>query len=221
MTQKDKTPESFEDVKRHLFKKGWIWLALKPVWIKSLVILSLLLLIFAGARLNFFGTTLYRYSKLLTSFEIPVVDPDKPVIPLSLNYEIEDGLGRHIGKLGGTCFSKNHLYISFKVGISCWITVFGVDSKGIFPIFRNKLDPSYIDKEKDYILDFKLDETEGNEIYYAITALERFSYQKDIEMNLKKVFHSGSSKGAAFSKYQIELPEKFTQKFIYFRHLSE
>ena len=44
--------------------------------------------------------------------------------------------------------------------------------------------------------------------------------QKEIEPHLKNVFPAGNSKGAAFSEYQIELPEKFTQKYIYFKHLS-
>lgn len=220
MTPGNKTPESLADVKKNIFRNVWKWGSKKPRWVKMIFSIAAVILLLIAARLNFFGEPFHRYSKLVLPIYIPAVDPAVPVIPFSLRYEIEDLLGRRTGKLGDTCYHGDHLYISFKAGLSCWVSLFGVDSKGIYPVFRGKLAPSHIEKEQNYTLDFKLDETVGNEIYYAIAASESFSFQEEIEPHLRNVFPTGDSKGPVFWEYQIELPEKFTQKFIYFKHLS-
>lgn len=220
MSQKNKTPESLEDVKKHLFRNVWIWFSQKPRWVKIIFSIAGVVLLLIAARLNLFGEPFYCYSKLVLPIYISSVDPKTPVISLLLSYEIEDNFGRRTGKLGDTCYDGDHLYISFKSGLPCWVSVFGVDSKAIYPVFKEKLDPSFIENEQNYTLDFSLDKTAGNEVYYAIAASEPFSFQEEIEPHLMNVFPAGNSKGPAFSEYQLELPEKFTQEFIYFKHLS-
>jgi hypothetical protein len=145
-----------------------------------------------------------------------------PVVPLILSYDIEDERGRRTGKLDDTCYSGNRIYISFKAGIPSWITVFGVDIKGEpFPVYKRKLAPSFITADKLYIVHFQLDETTGKEVYYAIAASEEFDFDADIRPMVDKVFPKIGSKGLVFSEYQIELPEKFTQEFVYFNHLPK
>lgn len=220
MAMKNKTPESLTDLKKHIFSRTWLWMSHKPAWLKIVIGIIAVIVLLTAARFNFFGNTFYQYSRVLLPGHIPLVDPAIPVIPFSMKYEIEDQLGKRIGKLGDICYSGDQLTISFMAGIPCWVTVFGVDSKGIHPVFRTKLDPSLIEKEQNYPLSFTLDETLGNEIYYAIAAPESFRFQEEIEPFLRCVFPSGNSKGPSFSEYQLELPEKFTQNFIYFNHLS-
>jgi hypothetical protein len=82
------------------------------------------------------------------------------------------------------------------------------------------LDPSRIEKEQTYENNFDLDETVGDEVYYAIAALEEFRFDEEIRPHLKKMSSGENSKGPVFSEYQIELPEKFTQEQIYFTHRS-
>ncbi len=220
MAQANKTPESLADVKKHIFRNVWIWLGQKPRWVKIIFSFAGVILLLIVARLNFLGEPFYRYSKLLLPASISAVDPTAPVIPLFLSYEIEDSFERRPGKLGDTSYDGDHLFISFKAGIQCWVSVFGVDSNGIHAVFRHKLDPSLIEKGQTYTPDFELDKTVGNEIYYAIAASEPFNFHHEIEPHLKNVFGEGNSKGPSFSEYQLRLPEKFTQKFIYFKHLS-
>ena len=179
----------------------------------------MLLLLFTGARLSFFGEPYDRYAKLILPAKIPRFDPDIPVIALSFRYDIEDNMGRRTGKLGEAVYSGDRIYLSVKAGSNCWLSVFGVDAKGVHPVFREKFEPSFIEKG-EHSLDFSLDEAVGNEVYYAIAASKAFSFEEDIQPNLQRVFPEGNSKGPKFSEFRLELPEQYTQNLIYFYHAS-
>ena len=220
MAAKKLKPESLEHIQQHLFKRAYKWVVRKPWWVKSLAGLGVVLVLFAVARLNFLGEPYYRYAKLVLPANISGIDAKTPVIALSFVYDIEDDMGRRSGKLGQTVYSGDRIYLSVQAGNNCWLSVFGIDAKGIQTVFRNKLDPSLIEKGQKYTLDFSLDETIGHEIYYAVAAHEDFSFEKDIRPNLLRVFSDGNSKGPKFSQYRLTLPEKFIQKLIYFRHAA-
>jgi hypothetical protein len=182
-------------------------------------LLLIVLLIFA-ARLNFFGKPYYRYSKLIIPWHISGVDAEKPVISLSFSYEIEDSKGRRIGQLGDVCYTGDRIFLSFQANAKSWISVFGIDANGIYPLFQRKFSPSLVDKEKKYTLSFELNSATGNEIYYVVAGHENFDFDESIRPHLKATFPQGNSKGPAFSKYQMNLSDIFTQRFIYFQHMN-
>jgi hypothetical protein len=152
--------------------------------------------------------------------QIAGIDPDVPVIPLSMNFEITDKFGRRQAKVGEAYFSGDSIHLSIAASLRCWLTVFCVDSKGTQKVFQNSFDPSLIEPDKTYGLEFELDETVGAEIYYAIVAAENFSFEKDIKPTLDNLFPEGHSKGPKFSQYELKLPSRFVQRQIYFNHLS-
>jgi hypothetical protein len=136
--------------------------------------------------------------------------------------EIEGSKGRRTGVLGDNLYSGNHIFLSFKSNSDCWVSVFGVDSKGIFPLWNKKFSPEKIERNSDYFVEsFKLDETVGNEIYYIVASHKKFNFDKSIRPYLDKLFPQGNSKGPVYSKYQIALSDNFTQQHIYFNHLSQ
>lgn len=213
-------PESLEDVHKHFFKRAWMWMAERPGWVKILAGLGLVLLLLAGARLNFFGEPYYRYARFVLPAKLSGIDASIPVVALSFGYEIEDDMSRRAGKLGETVYSGDRIYLSVQAGSNCWLSVFCVDAIGIHPVFREKLAPSLVEKGQTHTLEFSLDETVGKEIYYAVAASEVFSFEADIRPNLRQVFPQGHSKGPKFSEYHLKLPEQFTQKLVYFQHAA-
>lgn len=219
MSQENKTPESFGDIGKLYFKKCWIWISNKPLWLKAGVVIIIILLSFLAARANLLGEPWYYYTKKVIPY-IPFFDDERSLISVSLSYEIEDAMGTRIGKLGDVCYDGDRIYLSFKVNTPCWVSVFGVDSKGIYPIFYEQFSPFKVDKDVSYRRSFQLDQTEGNEIYYVIAAHDKFDFEEHLRPILKEIFPQGNSKGPVFSKYQINLPETFTQEFIYFKHLN-
>ena len=222
MDQENQTPGSLKELKQHFFKKIWNWIIVKSAGYKIAFGVGCIILLVVAARLNFFGEPYFKYARLIIPMHIPCVDEEAPSIPLILSYEIEDKRGRRTGKLGDTCYSGDRIYISLKAGEPSWITVFGVDSKRKpFPIHKQKLNPDFMVADKYYTYHFTLDHTIGSEVYYAIAAPEEFNFEENIRPSLDDVFSKIGSKGPVFSEYQLELPDKFTQEFIYFRHLSQ
>lgn len=220
MAKKNTAPESPTDVGKQLFKRAWQWWAGRPWWAKILASLAIIIVLFATSRLKFFGEPYYDYARLILPIHLPGVDEIKPAIGLSLAYEIEDSMGRRGGKLGETIYSGDRIYLSLEASHTCWLSVFGVDAKGIHPIFREKLSPSLIEKGLKYTLDFILDETVGNEVYYAVAAHEEFSFEEDIQPYLQRVFPQGHTKGPKFSEYQLSLPPQYAMSMIYFQHAN-
>ncbi len=220
MVEDKRIPESIEDVKKQVFRGIWIWISKKSLGLKIVFCVLFVIILFSLSRINIFGEPYYGYSKLIFPVNITGVDPVHSVIPLSLSYEIQGHMGRRTGKLGDVCYDEDYIYLYFAAGKNCWVSVFCVDSKGIHPVFRKELSPNYVEKDETYTIDFELDETIGTEIYYAIAAYEKFSFEEDIKPYLDQVFSQGNSKGPAFSRYELKLPKMFTQKLIYFKHLA-
>lgn len=219
-THENKPPESVDDVRKIAFRKTWKWFSKQSIGIKILFVILLILILLVIARLNFFGEPYYSYSRLIIPIEVPGVDPERTIVPLSLHFEIEDRMGRRTGKLGDNYYSGDHIYLSFNTGSPSWVTVFCVDSKGIQPVFRQKFSPSKVERDKTYTLEFELDDTLGREFYYAIAASKKFDFEREIRVQLKEIFPEGNSKGPLFSEYSLELGSEFTQKLIHFNHLS-
>ena len=217
----NKTPKSIQDAKDHFFVKTWKWVNRKPRWLKVMLSLVILVLFVTAARLHLLGTQFYRYTKVIIPITIPIVDPQTPIIPLSFKYEIENNFGRRPGKLGDTCFDGDRLYVSFRAGVQCWVSVFGIDSKQKFEVFRDKFEPSLIEQDETYTLDLVLDGTHGMEVYYAIVASEPFDFEKEINPRLGDIFSKGGSKGISPSEYELKLPDIFTHKYFYFNHISQ
>lgn len=216
---KNKTPISWEDFKRKSFITFIQWFNKKSIIIKIIIVLLMVLLFAATARFHLIGNTAYQFSKVIFPFYIWWIDPPFPVIPTTFWYDIENSNGRRSGKLGDICRSDDRIYLSFKMGIDCFVSVFSLDPKGIYPIFNNKLDPSYVKKDYQYTLNFKLDHTSGQEIYYIVASLDAFKFNKDILPAIPNYSKHSISKGPEFSNYSLVLPRKFTSQVLHCKHL--
>lgn len=213
------TPGSFTDIRNLIFKKIWVWISNKPLVFK-VCFCTFLFIIFVGlCRFNFLGPLLYRYSRLLIPVKISIVDPQDPAIALSLYYEIENNMGRRIGTLGDAVYSGDRIFLSFSTSHSCWISVFGIDSKGIHAIVNFDFSPKFVEHKQLYNYSFLLDETIGYEVYYAIASLNRFSFERDIKSYINESLYDNISKGPKNSKYELKLPQHLSQAMIYFNHL--
>jgi hypothetical protein len=144
---KKQSPESFEDIKKVAFKKTWNLLRKKSLGFKIAMGLIAVIPLFALARINAFGESFYLYARLIVPVQISGIDLEQPVIPLLLNYEIENEYGRRGGKLGGAYHTGDRVFLSFRVGLPCWITVFGIDAKGIHSVFGDSLSPRLIEQD--------------------------------------------------------------------------
>ncbi len=222
METSNKTPESLDDVKKRLFARAWSGMARGSLKLRVSIGLLILLILLGLARCHFFGDLGYRYAKALLPFSIPVVDEAQAVIPLLLQYQVADAYtGRRNGKLGETLRTGDHVFVSFKVGRPCWVTVFCIDSKGVQPVFGEGLDPLKVEKSEFYTLDFKLNDTLGPEIYYAVAKTDKFRFKKHVEPYLKRRFPKLTSKGPARSQFDLELPPQYQKKWFFFEHVAK
>jgi len=220
MLEHQKIPSSFKKLAEKIEKFFLKWFFQQKRWIQLVIAISILIFLLGLARSNFLGEQLYRLSKILIPLDIPWVDPPKPMIPLYFSYEIEDQINRRDGKLGGTCYTGDRIYLNYRTGIACWITLFGVDSKGVHPILQNKFNPIFIEKDKPYSEVFTLDNTSGYEVYYAVAAMDKFDFDKDIRPYIKPLNFQTGAKGPTLSEYQLNLSERFRHEYLYFNHLS-
>ena len=80
-------------------------------------------------------------------------------------------------------YSGDIVFLSFKSNSDCWVSVFGVDSKRIFPLWKKKFSPEKIEKNSDYsVQPFKLDETIGNEIYYIVASDKKLTLIRALDL---------------------------------------
>lgn len=217
----DETPGSLEDAKNFLFRRIWAWIRRQSLIVKLAAALVIVLVLIVLARLNVFGEPYFRYARAAAPWHIPVVDDDSRVIPISLSFETENEFGRLTGKRGGPCYSDDHIYLSFKVGLSSWVSVLSMDAKRIHGLLQNKRDPSLVESDKTYIIDFPLDDTTGNEVFYVIASSEPYTFETDIAPHLPRNSVLSGEKGPAKSSYQLTLPEMFAVKFTHCNHLSK
>ncbi len=211
-------PESLNDLKKIMFKRTWVWIRNKTLLNKVFIILFILFTLIICARINLLGHRYYILTKRLFNVHISGIDLEEPVISLYLNYHINDDMGKRIGRLGDITYSGDEISLSIKANRDCWVCIICLDEKGIYPIFHNQYDPSFVEGGILYEFKFNLDETVGIEIYYAIAAKDRFSYVLDIEPKIKSIFPEGQSKGPRFSEYMLDLSDKYTQRHIFFYH---
>jgi hypothetical protein len=215
-----RTPVSIADVKRQLFKKTWKWIVRRPIWARALLTLLILVILIGLARLELLGERAYRYARILLPGQVDMVDPAVVVVPLAMDFEVEDSMGRRPGKLGQTLLSGDRLHLTFSAGRMAWVTLFAVDSVGIHPVFQGRLAPSFVEQDRAYTLSFELDDTIGPEVYYLLASGEEFDFSHEVRPQLDLVFPEGRIKGPSFSPYELELPARFSQDMFFFEHAA-
>lgn len=222
METENRTPESLEEAKKRVFARIWTRFVEGSLWVKLSLGLLAAIIVLVLARSHFLGDLGYRFSKVLFPFQISVVDEELAIIPLTFNYQVADAhMGKRDGKLGETLRTGDHLFLTFKVGIACWVNVFCIDEKGVQSVFGQGLNPHWVEKGEPYTLDFKLNDTLGREVYYAVANRNRFSFEKDIKPFLTHRFPNLNSKGPAISEFDIELPSNFRKKWFFFEHVGQ
>ena len=218
---KVKPPESLDEAIKRFFARVWILVTGGPFWRRILTALFIVVVILALARIRMLGDPAYRYAMALFPFQIAMVDEAEAAIPLAFSYEGASAMGiRRAGKLGETFQTGDTLYLSFSVGVPCWVTVFCIDGKGIQPVFGEGLNPVKVEKGVPYSVDFTLNDTLGTEIYYAVARGKKFAFEQDIKPHLSQRFPKLNSKGPAISQYDLKLPSDYRKKWIYFEHAA-
>lgn len=140
---------------------------------------------------------------------------NQPRIQLNFNFSV-NGIQ---GILGKTYFSGDNVSLEIKTNLDCYITLFCLDKKGIHGLFNNQLKPSLIrGGDEGETITFQLDDTMGNEAYFAIASHTFFDFDSEIKPKLLKILSEVGDKGPDFTKW-IDLDNhKFFQKSIYFKH---
>lgn len=216
---KDDVPVSIDGLKKHYFKKLYTWFLKQRKATKVILIFLIVIIAFCLARTDILGKKLYTSSKLLCPISIPGIDVE-PIIPLSLDYEIENTTGKRVGKSGDKCFTGDNICISFKAGVDCWISVIGVDSKSAYPLFKKQFEPEKIYGDKSYQISFSLDSTNGTEVYYVIAGNTKFNYKKEVEPQIKFI-REENSKGPSLSIFELNLEKNLSYQYFYFTHLTK
>lgn len=212
------TPDSFDAVKKHLFKWCYVWFFRQRIAVRIVFVVLLLFLGVIAARLDFLGNKLYTCSKLVIPVHISQIDCDEATIPIIFTYSIEDSTGIRNGKCDDRCHTGDKIHLNVKVGTDCWISVTGIDSKAIYPVFNKEFGPHKIMGNQEYPISFSLDSTSGKEGYYLIAGKNKYDYKKDIEPQFDAVRNS-ISKGPALSTFDLQLSKGLTYQYIYFNHL--
>jgi hypothetical protein len=214
-----RTPDSAEDIQKHLFRRGWTWLQRQSRTAQLALALGFLIVLFTLARLQLLSERVQRISRILVPIEIPVLDPPQPFVPISLDYTVEDRVtGVREGRLGDTVVSGDRVDLELQVGGTAWVVLFGIDSKGTHPVFGDGFRPRLVERDSTYRQRITLDSTVGREVYYAIAAPRKFDFSDDILPHIRRIFPEGRVKGPAFSTYELRLPKGFNQDLIYFEH---
>ena len=157
----------------------------------------------------------------LIPWQIPIIDPASSIVPLSFTFEIENEFGRQTGKHGMPCYRGDHIYLTFKVGIPSWVSVIWVDPKGVYGLFQETYDPSWVIANDIYSMDKKLNDTVGTETFYFIASPKPFNYKKHIAPHLTRTAALSENKGPEQSSYDLKLPKVFTVKTIQCMHLRK
>ena len=219
MNTKDKQPRTIDGIKERSIQRIWSWFSgLSPAK-KVLTVLVCLLIVFGLARLNLLGATGHRVTKVLAPWDLPWLDPQEPVVPLWLTFEVEAQQSRRAGKLGSPLQTGDSIVLTFRTGTQAWLTVFGIDRQGVHPVFGEGLEPVLVEAEKAYAREFHLDDTVGLEVYYAVAATHRFDFESVIRPHLASVVSNNLGKGPATSPLDLDLPAGLSAKHIHFQHV--
>lgn len=187
---------------RAILRHGW------PATVAA--VLLVLILGFAGARLNFFGTSAYNLAKALLPFPLETVDGPTPVIPVKTRYELIRLSGPVPLVRAAPCQDGDTVRISFETGADAWVSVFGIDHKKPYGLFQNSVEPNRVVAGKEYTVQFKLDDAIGEEKFYVIAAADRFTFAETI-MPMLTVSERKHDKGAESDVYRLALPPEFAQ----------
>ena len=89
------------------FRKIWIWFRKRPVIVKVILVLVVLILLTGLCRLNFLCEKPYTFAKMLLPFYIPGIDTPSPVIPLHVQLTAVGDMGERILKIGEKEFAQS------------------------------------------------------------------------------------------------------------------
>ena len=157
------------------------WFKRQYIGIKIILVFAFFILLLFISRFNLFGNLCYKFSKSIIPFEIPLIDTPKLQLLVEFNFEVLGSMGKIQGKLGRTYYTGDQLYLEIKTNLNCWLTVFCIDANGIKKVEPWNFDPFFVKENQLNRTFFILDNTVGNEIYYAIASLKKFNFKKDIK----------------------------------------
>lgn len=179
----------------------------------------LIVILFIVARFGLLGLKPYEFTHRIVPIHIPIIDVYAPVIPLSLNYEIEDASGnRRTGKIDDQCCTGDRITLSFKAGCDCNALIIGVDAKKTYSIFGEEFKAQRIIRNESYTVNtFSLDSTTGTEAYYLIASAEQLDFEEYVEPEIKRI-KSISGKGVVFSTFELKLQSGIYYKYVNFKH---
>ena len=123
---------------------------------------------------------------------------------------------------GSVCYSGDLIKVEYTVPPQCYLAIICVDSAGTPYIREFSIDknPRYFREPPRKPFFFALDNTTGLEVYYFFLSPHRFSFKRDIEPFLFKVFPGGKTKGPARGVYELDLKKPIRQFCLFFNHLE-
>lgn len=194
----------------------------RTIYFRLVIPFVILLVLFTFARLRLLGEGLCRFSREVLPFNIPAIDRAVH-IPLKYSFIRNNSMGKSELKQGDVVYSGDGVSIEYSLPFSCYLTIVCIDSKGIhnIPGFPESKEPILIERKLSARSSFVLDDTRGLELYYIFVSKKPFSFKKDIESSLLKLFPSGNTKGPAAQLYNLDLKDGISQYSIYFNHLEE
>jgi hypothetical protein len=121
-------------------------------------------------------------------------------------------------------FSGDTLQVEWMAQRNCWIILFAVDNKGIYPVSNDfGLNPVYIDNDKPYKEKVYLDSTTGKDIFYLLATTQKKQLNNIINQvahNIKVENAKTTTKGLLKSNYRLNLPGNIKQRLVCVNHYN-
>lgn len=221
MSSSARDPGTVGEIKGRALWRLWLWFSGRTLLSRMLLALVTVWIAFVLARLGFLGATGTQAARMIIPMDLTWLDPRPPIVPLLLSYEHGEATHpRKMGRLGEVVRSGETVVLTFMAGTDAWVTVFGLDQRGVHPVFGSGLDPLPVVANRSYARAFELDETEGLEVYFAIAASGEFEFRNVIAPRLESVRLDVPIKGPTQFPFELQLPARFTQSLVYFQHVS-
>ncbi|MBK9506337.1 MAG: hypothetical protein WBP31_03180 [Chitinophagales bacterium] len=201
----------------HFFRRLARWFSSLKKWQKivSIILSFLILLIFVffAGTFGYFGS---KFQKMCNNiFYIKMIECDQNIhIPVTMEMRVN---GEIEGGSDIICKSGDTIEFEINTITNVYFCLVGIDVNGIEYILPSSQDLLYNKFEKPIIATFILDNTEGNEVYYAIASPCRLKYKKDILSKLEPV--QKGMKGIANSPFDLYNTE-FFYYYINFKHVK-
>lgn len=210
---------SLKSLWKFIFQRVSKWFFNLPL-IGKIVVCSLsILVVLILSRIGVLGEKWYYLSKKVIPFTIPIIDTKPSDILLTFTFDVETDLGRVKGRIGRTYWSGNRIYLSINSNVECWLSIFSVDSKGVYGVYKRSKQPGLFKPQREpHVITFLLDDNVGPEIYYAIASHTKYDFVKDIKPKLENIFPDFKAKGPLFSNYRLDLGDEYYQAVISFNH---